>query len=54
MLLKWAVVFLVLAVLSGFFGYGRLSRFSFGIAKVLAFVFVVVFVLLLLAELIRQ
>ncbi len=52
-MLKWAMVFLVLAVVAGVFGFGRLANFSFGIAKFLAFVFVAVFVLLLLVEIIR-
>lgn len=53
MLIKLALVFLVLAVVAGFFGFARFSRFSFGFAKVLCFVFVAVFVLLLLMEIIR-
>ena len=42
-LLKWALVFLVLAAVAALFGFGGLSQGFADIAKVLFFVFLVVF-----------
>jgi uncharacterized membrane protein YtjA (UPF0391 family) len=45
-LLKWAVFFLVFAAIAALFGFGGLAQGSADIAKVLFFVFVVVFALI--------
>jgi uncharacterized membrane protein YtjA (UPF0391 family) len=50
-LLVWALIFLVLAVIAAIFGFGVIAATSALIAKILFFVFVVVFVILLLAGL---
>jgi uncharacterized membrane protein YtjA (UPF0391 family) len=42
-LLKWALFFLVIAAISALFGFGGLAQGSADIAKVLFFVFLVVF-----------
>jgi uncharacterized membrane protein YtjA (UPF0391 family) len=42
-LLKWALFFLVLAAIAAVFGFGGLAQGSADIAKVLFFVFLVVF-----------
>ena len=47
-MLKWAAVFFVIALIAGVFGFGNIAGASYGIAKVLFFVFVVIFVLLLI------
>jgi len=45
-LLAWAAIFLILALISGAFGFGMIAGFSFFIARILAMIF---FILLILA-----
>ena len=52
-ILGWALVFLVLAVISAVFGFGVLAAASAGIAKILFYIFVAVFVISLIAHLVR-
>ena len=47
-MLTWAVVFLVIAIVAGFFGFNRVAGTSTQIAKLLFFVFVVLFIISLL------
>jgi uncharacterized membrane protein YtjA (UPF0391 family) len=44
-MLHWAVVFLVLAIIAGLFGFGLIAGAAWTIAKVLFFVFLVLFIL---------
>lgn len=44
MLLYFALLFLVLAIVAGIFGFSGIARQSAGIARILFFIFVVVFV----------
>ncbi len=54
MLIKLALISLVLGVVAGFFGFARFSgKLSFGFARVLSFLFVAIFVLLVLVQMIR-
>ncbi len=46
-LLGWALIFLVVALIAAALGFGGVARTSAGIAKVLFFIFVVIFVVLL-------
>jgi len=46
-LLGWALVFLVVALIAAALGFGGVASASAGIAKVLFFVFLVVFIALL-------
>jgi len=48
-MLKWALVFLVVSLVAGLFGFGGISAAAAGFAQILFFVFVVVFVILLIA-----
>jgi uncharacterized membrane protein YtjA (UPF0391 family) len=52
-ILGWALVFLVLAVIAAIFGFGVLAAASAGIAKILFFIFVAIFVISLIAHLVR-
>lgn len=45
MLLSWVVIFLIIAVAAGFFGFSGVSQESAWIAKVLFFVFLVLFLI---------
>lgn len=49
MLLYWAVVFLVLAIVAAIFGFGAIASAGIGVAKVLFWIFVVLFILSLIA-----
>ena len=44
-MLYWAVVFLVVALVAGVLGFGGIAAASVGIAKVLFFVFVILFII---------
>lgn len=48
-MLKWAAVFFVIALVAAFFGFGGVASVAGDIAKVLFFVFLVLFVLALAA-----
>lgn len=45
MLLDWAFVFLILALIAGFFGFSGVAVESAGIAKILFLIFLAVFVI---------
>ncbi|MDD4181252.1 MAG: DUF1328 domain-containing protein [Victivallaceae bacterium] len=47
-MLYWAVVFLVVAVIAAIFGFGGIVSVAVGIAKVLFFIFLVMFVIALI------
>ena len=47
-MLKWAFVFLVVAMIAALFGFSNIAGAAIGIAKVLFFLFLVVFLVLLL------
>jgi uncharacterized membrane protein YtjA (UPF0391 family) len=53
-LLSWALVFLIIAIIAAVFGFGVLAAASAGIAKILFFIFIAVFVVTLLAHLMRR
>jgi len=48
-LLKWALAALVISLIAGAFGYTGLARGAAQVAKVLFFVFLIVFVVILIA-----
>ncbi len=43
-MLKWALIFFVLAIIASVFGFGGLSQDMAGIAKILFIIFLVLFV----------
>lgn len=45
MLLNWALIFLVLALIAGVFGFTGLAKESAGIARILFFVFIIIYIL---------
>lgn len=53
-MLKWALVFLLVAILSGILGFGNISGASFEIAKVLFYIFIVIFLFLLIIGLVKN
>jgi uncharacterized membrane protein YtjA (UPF0391 family) len=52
-LLGWALIFLVVAIIAAALGFGGIATASAGIARVLFFIFLVVFVVLLLMNFLR-
>jgi uncharacterized membrane protein YtjA (UPF0391 family) len=46
-MLKWALFFLVISIVAGIFGFTGISAAAAGIAKILFFIFLAVFVILL-------
>jgi len=47
-LLGWALAFLVVALIAAAFGFGGIASAATGVAKVLFFIFIVVFLVLLI------
>jgi uncharacterized membrane protein YtjA (UPF0391 family) len=52
--LIWAVVFLIIAVVTGIFGFGLISGASYTIAKWLAIIFIVLFIISVIAHTIKR
>ena len=52
-MLYWAAVFFVIALIAAAMGYGGIAADATGIAKILFFVFVILFVLSLVAGMFR-
>ncbi len=50
-MLYWAVVFFILALVAGLFGFGGLAATAGGIAKILFFIFLVLFLISLVYSL---
>lgn len=48
-MLSWALTFLVLALIAGLLGFGLVAGMSYGIAKILFFVFLVLLVISLVS-----
>jgi uncharacterized membrane protein YtjA (UPF0391 family) len=54
MMLYWAVVFLIIAVVAGVLGFGGIASTAAGFAQVLLFIFIVIFVVALVMGLRRR
>jgi uncharacterized membrane protein YtjA (UPF0391 family) len=50
-MLKWAVIFLIIGVIAGLFGFTGVESAAVEIARILFFIFMVIFVVLLVAGL---
>ncbi len=48
-MLRWAFIFLVIGLIAAVLGFGNVAGVSLDIAKILFFVFMVIFVVLLIA-----
>ena len=53
-MLKWALIFLAVALIAALFGFGGIASSAAGIAKLLFVVFLVVFVVSLVIGLVRR
>lgn len=47
-MLRWAAIFLVISIIAALFGFGGIAAASAGIARLLFYVFITLFVLALL------
>ena len=52
-MLQWALIFLVVALVAGVLGFGGVAIISVDIARILFFLFLVLFVVSLIAGLLR-
>ncbi|MFA4953583.1 MAG: DUF1328 domain-containing protein [Candidatus Pacearchaeota archaeon] len=52
--LIWAILFLIIAIVAGMFGFGLISGVSFTIAKWLAIIFVILFIISVIAHTIKR
>lgn len=52
-MLRWAFIFLVLALVSAFFGFGGVAAVSADIARILFFVFLVLFLIAVAGQVFR-
>ncbi len=53
-MLYYALVFLLIAILAAFFGFGGIAIASAGIAKILFFVFIVLFLVSIITHVSRR
>lgn len=53
-MLRWAVAFFIIAIVAAIFGFGGIAVAAAGIAKILFFIFLVLFLVALLSGLVRR
>jgi len=53
-MLRWALAFFVIAIIAAVFGFGAIAVAAAGIAKILFFIFLVLFLVALLGGLVRR
>ena len=53
-MLYWAVVFFIIAIIAAVFGFSDIAGAATGIARILFFIFLILFVLSLVARLVRK
>lgn len=52
-MLRWALIFFIVAIIAAVFGFGNISAAATDIAKILFFVFLVVFLVTLVLGLVK-
>jgi uncharacterized membrane protein YtjA (UPF0391 family) len=52
--LIWAILFLIVAIVAGIFGFGIVSGVSYTIAKWLAVIFVILFIISVISRTIKR
>jgi len=53
-MLRWALAFFIIAIVAAIFGFGGIAVAAAGIAKILFFIFLVLFLVALLGGLVRR
>ena len=51
-LLKWALIFFIISIIAAIFGFGGISAATGDIARILFYIFVVIFIVLLVLGLV--
>ncbi|MGO8703454.1 MAG: DUF1328 domain-containing protein [Candidatus Brocadiia bacterium] len=52
-MLRWALIFFIVAIVAAIFGFGNIAAAATDVARILFFIFIVVFLLLMIGWLIR-
>jgi len=52
-MLRWAIIFLVVAVIAAVLGFSGVANFSFGIAKFVAVITIILFVITMVAGVVK-
>jgi uncharacterized membrane protein YtjA (UPF0391 family) len=53
-MLSWAISFLIVAIIAAFFGFGGISEVATDFARVLFFIFIILFLVSLIFGLVRR
>lgn len=53
-MLRWALIFLIVAIIAAVFGFGNIAAGATQIAKILFFIFLILFLLSAIAQLARK
>lgn len=53
-MLKWAIIFFIIAIVAAVFGFGGIAAGAVSIAKILFWIFVVLFIISLITGLARR
>lgn len=53
-MLRWALAFFIIAIVAAIFGFGGIAVAAAGVAKILFFLFLVLFLVALLGGLVRR
>lgn len=50
----WSIIFLIISIVAGIFGFGLISGVSYTIAKWLAIIFIVLFIITIISRTIKK
>ena len=53
-MLRWTIIFIIIAIIAGVLGFGGIAGTSAGIAKIFFFIFIVLFILSLIRGGVRK
>lgn len=53
-MLRWALIFFIVAIVAGLLGFGNIAGAATGIAKILFFIFLIVFLVSLILALVKK
>ncbi len=53
-MLRWTIIFIVIAIIAAIFGWGEIYKDAQSIAQILFFIFIVLFVISLLSRLFKR
>ncbi|MCR4323573.1 MAG: DUF1328 domain-containing protein [Nanoarchaeota archaeon] len=52
--LVWAILFLIISIIAGIFGFGFVSGVSYTLAKWLAIIFIILFIITIISRTIKR